>query len=87
MAIYSNPSYSMGVAITPSDTANFALVDGRVLCDAIYVGSGGDIVIVTQNDTTYKLVAAISGTIIPVMAKRVNLSATSADDLVALYAV
>lgn len=87
MAMSSNPSYNIGVAITKSDTINFVGPDGRVLCDAIYVGGSGDIVIVMQNDNTYTLIGTIAGTIIPVAAKRVNSGSTSATDLVALYSV
>jgi hypothetical protein len=87
MAMSSNPSYNIGVPITKSDTVNFVGPDGRVLCDAIYVGGGGDIVIVGQNGNTFTLIGAIAGTIIPVAAMRVNSGSTSATDLVALYSV
>lgn len=87
MAIYTNPSYNTGMAITPSDTDNIVCPAGLVVTDAIYVGTGGDVVVVQQDDDTYTLVAAISGTILPVRAKRVNQTNTTASDLVALFSV
>ncbi len=75
-----NASASEAVAITPSDTANFAQV-----VKGIYVGVGGDVVIVTQSGAVVTFKNAVSGSIIPVYAKRVNSTGTIATDLVGLY--
>lgn len=87
MALFSNASYNTGVAITTSDTDNIVCPSGLVVTDAIYVGAGGDIVVVQQDGNTYTLVGAIAGTIIPVRAKRINQTNTTASNLVALFSV
>lgn len=87
MALFSNASYNKGVAITTSDTDNIVCPAGLPVTDAIWVGTGGDIVVVPQDDDTYTLVGAIAGTIIPVRAKRINQTNTTADNLVALFSV
>lgn len=68
-------------AITPSDSTDFA----EGVCRGIYVGVAGDVVAVDKagNATTFK--NAIAGSILPIEAKRVNATNTSASDLVALY--
>lgn len=79
--------YTIGQAITPSDTVNLPLLGNRSVCDAIYVGVGGakDMVVVLENDVALTLKNVISGTVYPIRAKRVNNSSTTATDLVALY--
>lgn len=87
MAQITNPSYNLGLAITTSDTVSFGCPNGRVVSDAIYVGVTGDIVVVPQNGTAYTLKGAIAGTILPIQAKRINQTNTTATDLVALFSV
>ena len=67
-------------AITVSDTVNFT--DG--ICTSIWVGVAGNVQVVRWDDTVVQF-AAVGGTVIPVMAKRVNSTSTTASGLVALY--
>jgi hypothetical protein len=67
------------VAITPSDTAYFPV------CRGIYVGVGGDVVVVTPGDVAITFKNALAGTILPVNAQRVNATSTTATNMVALY--
>jgi hypothetical protein len=68
-------------AITPHNSTDFTANNTR----AIYVGGAGNIVIVTENGdaVTYSNVPA--GTIIPIVAKRVNSTNTTATNLVGMY--
>lgn len=65
-----------------------AIVNDTVIpeCRAIYVGFGGDISVNMKNvGTAVVLKGAVTGTILPIRAVRVNATATTATDLVALY--
>lgn len=79
-------AYNKAIAITKSDTANFQDVAGAPvgLCDAIYVGGAGIVVVVFQDDSTAQF-TAVAGDILPLRAKRVNSTTTSATLMVALY--
>jgi hypothetical protein len=72
--------YPFAVAITPHDSTNFA--QGPV--DAIYVGGAGVVQAVLSNDTVVAF-TCVAGQILPVRAKRVNNTSTTATLLVALY--
>lgn len=65
--------------ITPSDSTNF-----NENCRAIYVGTGGDITLVTKGGQTVTFVQVPSGAILPIRASRVNATGTDADDLIGL---
>lgn len=80
--------------VSPDDNADFPrFTNFGQLTGSIYVGVGGDVVIVTQNNIpkTYKNVP--SGTLLNVAARRVNATnsvdgaRTSALNLLALYVV
>lgn len=83
--------YTKAVAITPSDTVDFVAA-GRgasaqaLLCDAIYVGVAGNVVVALQ-DGTLLTIAAVAGGVIPIAARRVNATSTTATGLFALYAI
>jgi hypothetical protein len=66
-------------AITPSDSVNFTNIPR-----AIYVGSGGDVVMVNTDGTTCTWVAVPTGSIIPCAAIRVNATSTGASSLVGI---
>ena len=68
-----------GFAITPSDITNF-----NVAARAVYVGVAGDISIVTLKDTSLLFKNAVAGSVIPMMALRVNLTNTTATDLIGI---
>lgn len=69
-------------AVTPSDSTNFA--DG--LCRALYIGGSGNIAILAEDDTSAVTLSNVgAGQIIPVRAKRVNFTNTTATLIVAIY--
>lgn len=74
--------YNKGVSITKSDTDNFPDVDGP--CASIFVGGAGVVVVVFENDSTASF-TCVAGEILPVKAKRVNSTNTTATLMVALY--
>lgn len=76
----SAPRYNLWDAITKSDSVDFP----RGICDAIYVGGAG-IVVAIQEDGTEVQFTAVAGAILPIAAKRVNSSTTSATLMIALY--
>lgn len=65
-------------AITPHDVTNFTKP-----CRAVYVGTGGDLTLVTISGAV-TFVGVASGSLIPVFCTRVNFTGTTADDLVGL---
>jgi threonine/homoserine efflux transporter RhtA len=70
-----------GFAVTPSDTVNLA----AGICRAIYVGVGGNVVVVHGDDTTVTYTSLAAGVVHPIMAKRINNTNTTATSIVALY--
>ena len=73
-------SFRHAVAITPHNSTNFEFG----LCSAIWVGGAGNVVAVLQDDTVVTFGAAV-GSVIPIRAKRVNSTNTTATLLVALH--
>jgi hypothetical protein len=73
-------NFNYYATITKSDTVNFP--DG--VCDAIYVGTAG-VVVVVREDGILVPFTAIAGGILPVKAKRVNDASTVPTLMVALY--
>ncbi len=76
-------TYTSGAvrAITPNDSTDLPLG----ICRAIYVGAVGDISIDDLGGETVVFKGALAGSVIPVQTARVNATATTATDLVALY--
>lgn len=69
-------------SVTPSDTVEFA--DG--VCRAIWVGGAGNIAVLAGDDSAAVLISGVqAGTVIPVGARRVNSTNTTATLIVALY--
>lgn len=80
-------AYNKGVAITKSDTVNFAQAGApKDFCDAIYVGGAG-IVVAVMEDGSKPQFTAVAGEIIPIKAKRVDSTTTTATLMVGLYEV
>lgn len=77
--------YNKAVAITKSDTVSF-VNQGTFgnLTSAIYVGGAGVVAVVFQDDSVVEF-TCIAGQLLPVNAKRVNSTGTTATLLVALY--
>lgn len=80
MSAMSDPAPS-AVVITPSDTVNF-----ETPTRGIYVGVAGNISVqLATLGTAIVFKGAVAGSVIPVRARRVNSTGTTATDLVALY--
>jgi len=73
--------YRRAETITKDDATN--IPGGRT--DAIHVGGAGNVVVVFPNDSTCTFTCA-AGDILPVAAKRVNSTNTTATLMSALYA-
>jgi hypothetical protein len=72
-------SYTTWLAITPSDTA-----DLPALTQAIYVGGAGTLAAVMANGTAGTFTGVLAGQILPLTARRVNATNTTATNLVSL---
>lgn len=79
-------------AVTPSDTVNFigpinleVGSGGDVLANAIFVGVGGIVVAIRDDDTAITFTGAVAGSILPIKCKRINATTTTATDMVALF--
>ena len=69
------------VSVTTSNTVDFAQ-QARLL----YIGTGGDIVVVNTDNSTCTFKSVVAGTTLgPFFIKRVNATGTTASDLVAFY--
>lgn len=66
-------------AITPSDSA-----DLTTSTRSIYVGGSGDINLVTVDGTTILFSATVAGSVLPVRAKQILSTSTTATNLVGL---
>jgi len=67
-------------AVTPADS------DLTVFpCRGIYVGGAGNVAIVTPQGDTVTFVAVPAGSILPVRAKQIRSTNTTATNIVALY--
>jgi hypothetical protein len=67
-------------AVTPSDTVNLA--PG---CRGLWVGTAGDLALVGDDDHVETFTTANAGSFIPLGAKRVNDTDTTATNIIALY--
>lgn len=67
-------------AITPSDSTDFSTA-----VRGIYVGVGGDVVVVCKEGGAVTFKNAVAGSVIPIRATRVNSTSTTATNLVGLY--
>ena len=67
-------------AVTPHDSTNFTNN-----ADYLYVGTGGNVVVVDVNDGVTTFTAVPSGGIIPIRAKRVNSTSTTASNIVGMF--
>lgn len=66
-------------AVTPSDTVELTNVSR-----AIYVGTGGNVVAIRQDGVSVTIPSVPSGTILPIRAKRIASTGTTATGIVAL---
>jgi hypothetical protein len=71
------------VATTHSDTVDF-----RKVTDGIWVGGAGDVAVVQQNNTVPVVFTAVpAGAWLPLAARRINATATTATNLIGLYSI
>ncbi|MGH8484457.1 MAG: spike base protein, RCAP_Rcc01079 family [Pseudomonas sp.] len=70
---------SQGFAITPHDTTEFSQATR-----AIYVGTAGTLAVTLLSGAEISLAGVAAGTILPLRAKRVLATGTTADALVGL---
>lgn len=67
-------------AVTPSDSDNLPW-----LTRGLYIGGDGDVTAVRADGTAVTFKGLTAGTILPINARRVNSTNTTATDIVALY--
>lgn len=75
------------VAVTPSDSTELAASFGD-MPRAIWVGGAGNLSVLMADDgaaASVTLVNVQSGTLLPIRARRVNATNTTASSIVALY--
>lgn len=80
-SVVSNPNPAeYAAAVTASDTTSF-----DNLTRGLYIGGAGNVSVYLADGTTVVFYGAVAGSIIPVRAKRVNSTGTTATNIVALY--
>jgi hypothetical protein len=68
--------------VTPADGTDLA----NGTCDALWSGSGGDIAVIAEDDSAAVVMTDVpAGSVLPVRAKRVRATGTTATDIVAMY--
>lgn len=77
---YSTSPASNAVAHTKSDSVSLSDV-----CRAVYIGTAGDMTVLTADGATVQFKNVPAGTLIPIAIQRVNSTGTTASDFVALY--
>lgn len=83
------PRYNRAFTITPSDSTDFGPCGKGTgtsanLTDAVYVGGAGDVAVVFEDGAVFTFKAVPVGTTIPVRARRINSTNTTATLLVGL---
>jgi hypothetical protein len=78
--------YNVARVVVPSDTANFPTNVGEGFCDAIYAGGAG-IVVAIMEDGGARNFTVTAGQTLPLRAKRVNSTSTTATLMQALYRI
>ncbi|CAN5262320.1 hypothetical protein BH10PLA2_BH10PLA2_00550 [soil metagenome] len=72
--------YKHAASISPDDTNELSNVTR-----AIYVGGNGNIVLITLAGETVPFIGVVVGTFLPVRARQVKLTSTTATNLIALW--
>lgn len=73
-------SARMAIAVTPDNSTEF-----NDVCRALYIGVGGDAVILLADGSAQTFKNLQSGQVLPVQARRVNSTNTTATNILALY--
>lgn len=71
--------FNHAFAVTPSDTVNFTDP-----ARALYIGGAGTAVVITEAGETVTFAGLLAGSILPVQARRVNATSTTATSIVGL---
>ena len=75
-----SPNPAVGVAaVTPSDTTDMRPAR------ALWIGGAGSLVIVAADGSSATIAGIPAGSLLPIAAKRVNATGTTATAIVALY--
>lgn len=88
MAVYQKLQVTSAQVVVPNDTTNILYPgspDGLLEAFVLYIGTGGDIRVLTAtgNDVVFKNV--LGGTFLPVQVVRVFATSTTATDILALW--
>jgi len=75
-------AYNVWVSVTPSDT-----VDLAQLSEAIWVGGAGNVALVQSNNKVVTFTSVPAGAWLPLQARRINATGTTATAIVAMNAV
>ena len=68
-------------SITPNDSADLSVV-----CRSLFISGAGDVSVILANDSSSVLFKNVpAGTVLPVFAKRVEATLTTATDILGLY--
>ena len=73
-----------GVAVTPSDTVDITGINPNTPA-TLFVGGGGDVVVITIGGSTLTLKNIADGSFLPIQVTRVKDTGTDATDIVALF--
>mgnify|MGYP001163372299 CR=1 FL=1 len=68
-------------AVTASDSTDFS----SGICRGLYVGTTGNVAAVMDDDTAITFVGVPAGVVLPIQARRVNSTNTTASNMVALF--
>lgn len=78
-----SPTFPMfpgdAATVTPSDTVNFSTAS------VVYVGTGGNVRVLTAQGTDVTFTAVLAGSILPVQVLRVYSTNTTATNLVRIF--
>ena len=73
-----------GVAVTHSDTVDITGINPNTPA-TLFVGVGGDVVVITIGGSTLTLKNIADGSFLPIQVTRVKATGTTATDIVALF--
>jgi hypothetical protein len=71
--------YNWVVPVTPSNT-----LDLERLTDAVYIGGDGNLAVALENNVVQTFNGLVAGQIVPVVARRVQATGTTATNLLAM---
>lgn len=72
------------IAVTPSNSVSYSGANGTI-ARGLYVGGAGNVTLVDYNGNVTLFTAVPVGTILPIAHTRVNVTGTTATNMVALF--